>query len=71
MKWRLSDRRGKVIATGTVEQMYDYLKSLLPDGEYQLVGSEISLPVRRYQGSIVYPKGLEEFISGLASRNRS
>jgi hypothetical protein len=54
MTWRLETRRGRKIAAGTLEQMLTHLKYLLRDGEYRLVGSELTIPVRRYQG-VVYP----------------
>jgi hypothetical protein len=54
MQWQLKSRRGRGIASGTLAQMVYYLKFLLPDGEYQLEGSELTIPVRRYQG-VVYP----------------
>ncbi len=40
MKWQLTDRRRRPIGAGTVVQMYEYLKSHVPDGEYKLVGSD-------------------------------
>lgn len=54
MSWQLKSRRGRSIASGTLEQMLFYLKNMLPDGEYQLVGTELTIPVRRHQ-AVVYP----------------
>lgn len=71
MKWHLKNRRGEPIAEGTVQQMFLYLQHFVPDGEYQLVGSEVFIPTRRYRGKVIYPVGLEEFVSSLSNRHSS
>jgi hypothetical protein len=71
MKWHLKNRQGKSIAAGTLEQMFTYLKHLVPDGEYQLVGSELTIPARRHRGEVIYPVGLEDFISSHAHQHPS
>jgi hypothetical protein len=53
-QWRLEDRRGTQIAAGTLEQMLTFLKCTVQDGEYQLVGPETTIMVRRHRG-VVYP----------------
>ncbi len=68
MQWHLKNRRGKTLAAGNLEQMCTYLKYLVPDGEYRLVGSEITIFARRHRG-LVYP--LEEFIAEVLSKNGS
>jgi hypothetical protein len=70
MKWKLTDRKRRPIAAGTVVQMYEYLKNHVPDGEYKLVGSDVTIAVRRYRGQVVYPVGLDDFIAEVASRHR-
>ena len=65
MRWQLKRRRGKALAAGTLEQMLTYLKYMVPDGEYQLVGSELTIFARRHRG-IVYP--LEDFIAEVLGR---
>jgi hypothetical protein len=54
MKWRLETRRGKAITAGTLEQVLTYLKYMVPDGDYSVVGPQLSIPARRHQG-VVYP----------------
>jgi hypothetical protein len=54
MSWHLETRRGQKLATGTLEQMLTYLKYMLQDGEYRLIGDEVDIPVRRHRG-VVYP----------------
>jgi hypothetical protein len=68
MQWYLKSRTGKTMAAGTLEQMLTYLKYLVPDGEYQLVGSELTIRARRHRG-LVYP--LEEYIAEMLSRKGS
>jgi hypothetical protein len=69
MKWHLKNRRGRTIASGTLKQMVTYLQHMVPDGEYQLVGSDVSVPTRRYLGQVIYPVGLEEFVSSLPGQH--
>jgi hypothetical protein len=71
MKWHLKSRRGKTLASGSLEQMVLYLRHLVPDGEYQLAGAEVSIRTRRYQGKVIYPVGLEEFVSSLPHQRPS
>jgi hypothetical protein len=71
MKWQLKNRRDQRIAAGTLEQMFVYLKYLVPDGEYKLVGSDLNIPARRYHGKVVYPTGLEDFISSSSNQRPS
>ena len=71
MTWQLQTRRGWTIATGTLQQMFMYLKSLVPDGEYRLVGSKLNIPARRWRGKIIYPRGLEGYISSLQQEDTS
>jgi hypothetical protein len=71
MKWHLKNRRGKSIAAGTLEQMFTYLKHFVPGGEYKLVGSELTIPARRYRGQVIYPVGLEDFISAHSQQHLS
>jgi hypothetical protein len=52
MTWQITDRRGRKIAAGTLEQMYANLKLLLPDGEYRLVGPKLTVAVRRFRGKV-------------------
>ncbi len=54
MKWQLTDRRGKPIAAGTLEQMLAYLKFTVKDGEYRLVRGDTIINARRHQGTL-YP----------------
>ena len=54
MKGKLTDRKGKPIAAGTLEQMLTYLKFMVKDGEYQLVHGDTTVSARRHQGT-VYP----------------
>jgi hypothetical protein len=52
MNWRLENRRGQRIASGTLEQMLFYLKHLVRDGDYELLGTQITILVRRHQGVV-------------------
>ena len=54
MNWQLTDRKGKRIAAGTLEQMLQYLKFTLKDGEYRLVREDTTIYTLRYCG-ILYP----------------
>jgi hypothetical protein len=54
MKWKLTDRHGRPIAAGTMEQMLTYLKYTVKDGEYRLVRGETTIAALRYRG-ILYP----------------
>ena len=54
MKWQLTDRRGKPLAAGTMEQMLSYLKYTLKDGEYRMVRDDTTIYTLRYRG-ILYP----------------
>jgi hypothetical protein len=54
MNWQLTNRRGRPIAAGTLEQMLEYLKYRLQDGEYRLVRDDTTIYTLRYRG-ILYP----------------
>jgi hypothetical protein len=54
MKWQLTDRHGKPIAAGSLEQMLTHLKFTAKDGEYQLVRGDTAIHTQRHQGTL-YP----------------
>ena len=54
MKWQLTNRRGRPITAGTLEQMLVYLKYTAKDGEYRLIHGETTIHTLRYQGTL-YP----------------
>ena len=57
MTWKLTDRRGKPIVAGTLEQMFAHLKFTAKDGEYQLVRGDTAIHTQRHQG-VLYSIGI-------------
>jgi hypothetical protein len=53
---KLTNERGKAIAMGSRDQMFQYLKHHVGDGIYAIVGPNIDMVYYRDAG-IVYPSG--------------
>ena len=50
--YKLFDQAGKVIAMGTKDQMFSFLKHHVPDGRYRIVGPDIKLHCLRKHGIV-------------------
>ena len=50
--YKLLDNAGKVIAMGTQNRMFSFLKHHVPDGRYRIVGPDIKLHCLRKDGIV-------------------
>ena len=50
--YRLLDQTGSLIAMGTKDQMFSYVKHHVPDGRYRIVGIDLKLHCLRKDGIV-------------------